>query len=143
MDKKGVTGLPLTLAVTFLILALFVPTALGMVSDLGDDASAAVSKSEAGRVGEAAKRAYYSGAGSSDKVSVSLPGGSCLVIGGEGSDSYCITVLLGDSVAEKVYMQRPPVKFLGDPVYLMGERTVSIECVFEDGVYGVRVSVLD
>jgi len=143
LNRKGVTGLPITLAVTFLILALFVPIAIGMVSDFEKDTSAAVAKAEAGKIEDAAGRAYYSGAGSTSRVSVSLSGGSCLMLGGEGSDSYSISILLDDTVVDKIYLQRPPVKFLGDPLYLMGDRTVSMECVFENGVYGIRVSVID
>ena len=135
--------LPIWLVVTFLILAVFVPVALHMVDDLGKDSAAAYGKSEAEKVENVIKRAYYSGAGSSDTVSVSLSGGTCLVIGGNGSDAYCITVLLDDTVVEKVYLQKPSVKIIGEPLYVMGKRTLSVECVMESGIYGVKVSIID
>jgi len=65
------------------------------------------------------------------------------MLGGEGSDSYCISILIDDTVFEKLYLQRPSVKLLGDPVYVMGNKTVSAECVIENGIYGVKVSIID
>jgi ABC-type Fe3+-hydroxamate transport system substrate-binding protein len=136
-------GFPLRLAVTFLILALFVPVAVSMVSDLEENSSAASGKAEAEKIADAAKRTYYSGVGSTDTVSVSLSSRSCLIIGGEGSDSYSISILFDDKVIEKVFLQRPSVKFLGEPIYLMGNATISMKCVIDNGVYGVRVSIID
>jgi hypothetical protein len=114
-----------------------------MVSSLEKDSAASAATAEAERIEDTVKRIYYSGVGSADTVRISLSGGSSLVLGGEGSDSYCITVLLDDSVAEKVYLQRPSVKFLGDPVYLTGNKTVQITCAVENGMYGVGVSIVD
>ncbi|MDR2698689.1 MAG: hypothetical protein LBB30_03305 [Candidatus Methanoplasma sp.] len=136
-------GFPMRLAVTFLILALFVPVTIGMMDGMERDSAVSVAKTEAERIADTIKRTYYSGAGSTDTVGISLSGGSCLVIGGEGSDSYCISILLDDTVAERIYLQRPTVRFLGDPVHVMGIGTVSVECVNENGVYGVKVSVID
>jgi len=134
---------PVWLAVTFLILSIFVPIAISMVGDLEHDSAASSAKAEAERIEDTVKKAYYSGAGSAAKVSVSLLGGSCLVIGGEGSDSYCISIMIDDNVAEKLYLQRPSVKFLGEPLYVMGNKTLSVKCIVENGVYGVEVSVVD
>ena len=134
---------PVLLAVTFLILAIFVPIALGMVSNLEHDSAASAAKAEAEKIENTAKKTYYSGIGSTDTVSVSVSGGSCLMIGGEGSDQYCISIMLGDTVAEKIYLERPSVKFLGDPVYIMGNKTISVKCAVEGGAYGIKVSVLD
>ena len=134
---------PVWLAVTFLILAVFVPVALHMVSDLEHDSSASAAKAEAEKIQNSVKKTYYSGIGSTDIVSVSVSGGSCLVLGGEGSDMYCISILLGDDVADKLYLQRPSVRFLGDPVCVTGNRTLSVECMMVDGAYGVEVSIID
>ncbi|MCL1978986.1 MAG: hypothetical protein FWG60_02370 [Methanomassiliicoccaceae archaeon] len=143
MNKKGMIGFPMRLAVTFLILAIFVPVAFSMVDGLEKDSAASAAKAEAEKIAGAAKRTYYSGAGSTETISISLSGGSCLVIGGEGSESYSISILLGDNVVEKMYLQRPSVRFLGDPLYLMGNRVITAECVIDDGTYGVKVVILD
>ena len=134
---------PVLLAVTFLILAVSVPIAISMLDGLEKDSAASAARAEAERIENAVKRAYYSGAGSVDTVNVSVSGGSYLMLGGDGSDSYCISILLDDTVVEKLYLQRPSVKFLGGPLYITGNRTVSVECAVENGVYGVRVSVID
>ncbi|MCL2334039.1 MAG: hypothetical protein FWC52_04530 [Candidatus Methanoplasma sp.] len=135
--------LPIWLVVTFLILAVFVPVALNMMGDLQEDSAVSAARAESEKIEDAVKRTYYSGAGSTDTVSISLSGGMCLLLGGEGSDSYCISIMHDDTVVEKNYLQRPSVKFLGDPLYVMGNRTLSIECVIVGGVYGVEVSVID
>jgi len=135
--------MPVWLVVTFLILAVFVPVALHMVDDLQEDSAASAAKAEAEKIENVVKKVYYSGAGSTDAVSISLSGGSCLLLGGEGSDSYCISIMRDDTVVEKLYLQRPSVKFLGDPFYVMGNRILSIECAIVDGVYGVEVSIID
>ena len=135
--------LPILLVVTFLILAVFVPVAVGMADGFEKDSAASAAKAEAERIGDTVKRVYYSGAGSTGKVSVSLSGGTCLVLGGDGSDSYCISILADDTVSEKLYLQRPSVKFLGEPLYVTGNRTVLAECIIENGDYGVRVSIVD
>ncbi len=135
--------LPITLVVTFLILAVCVPVASGMMDDFGKGSTVSAAKAEAERIDDAVKKAYYSGAGSTGTVAVSLSGGACLVLGGEGSDSYCISIVVDDIVEEKMYLQRPSVKFLGEPTYIMGNRTISIECAIDGGSYGVKVSVID
>jgi hypothetical protein len=143
MNKKGMIGFPMRLAVTFLILALFVPAAFGMVSDMEKSSAASAAKAEAEKIEDTVKRIYYTGAGSTGTVNVSLSSGACLVLGGEGSDSYCITVFIYDKKVDNIYLQRPSVKFLGDPLFLMGDRTVQIECVIMKGVYGVEVRLID
>jgi hypothetical protein len=136
-------GFPMRLAVTFLILAIFVPVAFSMVDGLERDSEAASAKTEAEKIADSAKRMYYSGAGSTDTVAISLSGSSCLIIGGDGSNAYCISILNDDTVVEKFYMQRPSVKYLGEPLYLIGSKTVSVECVMNNGEYGVVVKVID
>lgn len=134
---------PVWLAVTFLILAIFVPVAISMLDNLEHDSATSAAKTEAEKVEDTVKKAYYSGVGSAYEVSVSLRGGSSLVFGGDGSDSYCISIMLDDTVAEKLYLQRPSVKFLGEPLCVMGNKTISVKCVIEDGTYGVEVSIVD
>jgi hypothetical protein len=137
LNKKGIVGFPLRLAVASLILAVFVPAAAGMIGDLEKDTSISAAKTEAERISDTVKRIYYSGTGSKGTVDVSLVSGSCLVLGGEGSDSYCITILFGDVSVGKIYMQRPSVMFIGDPLQITGSRTISFVCVNDGGKYGV------
>lgn len=135
--------LPIWLVVTFLILAVFVPVAMSMTDDLQEDSAVSAARAEAGKIENAVKEAYYSGDGSGDTVTVSLSGGTCLLLGGEGPDSYCISIMRDDTVVEKLYLQRPSVKFLGDTLYVLGDRTLSVECTASDSTYGVEVSIVD
>ncbi|MDR3074732.1 MAG: hypothetical protein LBU30_01670 [Candidatus Methanoplasma sp.] len=143
LDKKGVVGFPMRLAVTSLILAIFIPLAIGMVDDLEKDASISDTRGEAERIADTVKRIYYSGTGSTGTVDVSLVSRSGLVLGGDGSDSYCIAISFDGRTAEKIYLQRPSVKFIGDPLQITGNRTLSIECIDDGDTYGVRVNIVD
>jgi hypothetical protein len=131
------------LAVTFLILAIFVPAAAGMIDDFKMESSASAAKAEADRIADAAKKVYYSGSGSNSRLDVSLPQGSCLVVGGDGSDSYCITIQIDDNDIEKLYLQRPSVRFFGEPLFINGSMEVSLRCVVSEGAYGIEVEAVD
>lgn len=143
LNRKGVVGFPMRLAITFLILSLFVPVAFTMMNDLDERSQVSAAKYEAEKIGDSVKKMYYSGIGSTCTVDVELTNKSCLVIGGEGSDAYTIRIMIDDSEKERTYLQRPSVKLICDPIYLQGNCTLSLTCVAENGIYGVEVSVLD
>ena len=130
------------LAITFLILSLFVPISLSMVSDMDEEIKNNSAADEIDKIISSSKKAYHAGAGSSMVIEVSLASGYSAVIGGEGSDAYSIMILKGDKETERLHLERPSVKFIGDPIYIAGQRTLSIDCV-NDGEYGVKVRIID
>ncbi|MDR3282767.1 MAG: hypothetical protein LBS92_04060 [Candidatus Methanoplasma sp.] len=143
MDRKGMVGFPVRLAVTFLILALAVPSLMAMMGGMQEEAGESAAASEADKISSAVSRAYYSGVGGTCTVGVSISSGYRLVIGGDGADAYCISVLCGDEPKEKIYLQRPPVRIMNsEPLEISGERTLLCTCAAVEGAYGVEVSVI-
>ncbi|MDR3206455.1 MAG: hypothetical protein LBT41_05130, partial [Candidatus Methanoplasma sp.] len=90
----------------------------------------------------AVSRAYYSGAGGTCTVSISLSSEYGLAIGGDGANAYCISVMHDGEPVEKIYLQRPPVRIMNsEPLEVSGNRTLLCTCTLTDGEYGVEVSV--
>lgn len=143
LDRKGVIGFPMRLAIAFLILSIFVPITLTMVDDLDDQSQTTIAKQEAERIEDRIKQTYYSGTGSICTVDVQLSGGSYLILGGDGSDAYSMRIMIDDTEKEKVFLQRPSVRLMGGPLYVNGNCTLSLECVSENEIYGIEVSIVD
>ncbi|NLU45690.1 MAG: hypothetical protein GXX87_01940, partial [Euryarchaeota archaeon] len=88
-------------------------------------------------------RVYYMGAGSACAVDVSLPAGCMMAVGGEGTDAYSIGIFLDGVEKDRIYLERPLVRILGDGLDVHGKSRISVECVRLDGVYGVSVGIDD
>ena len=142
LDRKGVVGLPLRLAMTFLILSISVPAVMYMVDDLQEDSDLSLLRYESTRLSDTMTTAYYSGEGSVQTISVSIKYNSSLVIGGEGKDAFCISILVDNQEKEKHYLERPSVRILNEQLHISGNRTLQCRCVSVDGVYGVEVTVI-
>lgn len=143
MDRKGMIGFPMRLAVTFLILSVSVPSMLYLADGFEDDSDVSAVTHEADRISDVLSKTYYTGTGSRNTVDIHVDGGCSIVIGGSGSDAYSMTVMKGDAEKDKLYMQRPAVRIIGDALEVSGDRTLMCESVEDDGHYGVKVTVID
>lgn len=143
IGRKGVIGLPVRLTVAFLIISISVPVLTGMAADLKEDNAVMSASKEADRIADAVSRVYYMGAGSACAVDVSLPAGCMMAIGGEGTDAYSIGIFLDGVEKDRIYLERPLVRILGDGLDVHGKSRISVECVRLDGVYGVSVGIDD
>ncbi|HKM14288.1 MAG TPA: hypothetical protein VJY42_05205, partial [Candidatus Methanomethylophilaceae archaeon] len=110
MNRKGMIGMPVRLAITFLILAITVPLLMGVADDLRNDVEASDLAVQADIVTKTAEKAYYAGIGSEFTANVSIDHNGRLIIGGDGSDAYCVRMIYGDKETGKVVMDRPLVK---------------------------------
>jgi hypothetical protein len=142
MNKKGVIGLPLRLAMTFLILSLSVPVVVYMVEDLRDDSDVALLRNEASKISDTVSKAYYSGEGGMFTVDISVKSDCVLTIGGEGKDAYSIGLFVGDTEVERIFLQRPSVKIVNECLDVSGDRTLQCQSVLINGTYGVEVSII-
>ncbi len=143
LDRRGAIGLPVRLAVAFLILSVSVPVLTGVAADLEDGSSVASATQEAGRIADAVGRVYYMGEGSVRTVEVHLPPGCMLSLGGSGAGAYSIGVHLDDAERGRVYLERPPVRLLGEGIEVHGSTVLSVACLKSGGIYGVEVGFLD
>lgn len=123
-----------------LIIATVTPVVLNMadVAERGMEVSESVS--EARTLADGISRAYYGGSGTTVTVSLSLPPGESLAIGGDGGDAYSIRILIDGEEREKIVLRNPSVEILGGETAISGDAVVSLRCEICDGIYGVRVS---
>ena len=140
VNKKGMIGFPFRLAIAFLILALCVPTLIHMVDGFQQNAEIDSVSIEAQKISNTISRTYYSGIGSVCTLDVSIDNDCYIKIGGEGTDAYSIGIFLGDNEKNKLYLERPSVKIIGNGLEISGNRTLMFECIKIDNICGVEVT---
>ena len=141
MDRKGVIGLPMRLAVAFLIIALFAPSLVSAAETFGNDADLADMEKEARKAEKLADDLWFAGKDSTGTVELRLDPGYGLRFGGEDADAWSYRITKGDSVVEIHYMETPDVRFLGDGFTAGGHCTLRMDCIVDDeGVYGISVA---
>lgn len=143
MDRKGTIGMPVRLAVTFLILAITIPLLTDAVGEYQESTEEIRLMAGANIISDTAERTFYAGEGSAFTAEVSIGNGNRLFIGGEGADAYTIRMFCGDSDAGRIVMDRPAVRIAGDGIYISGQRTLMFECVKDSLGCAVEVSVID
>lgn len=140
MDRRGVLGLPMRLAVAMVIVSVCVPSLVYATETFKADSDVSEAASEVEKMVSAADSVYYSGYGSTCTIYVSIPAGCEIIIGGEDQDAYTMRVTYDGDVKKTVYTQRPMIQFLGGPVTVTGSPELRFECVSEGGIYGVKVT---
>ncbi len=141
MDRRGITGFPMRLAVTAVILSLCVPVLAEMADGFREDACRTEALHQADIIDGCASSLFFSGPGSTRVVELQIPAGYELWVGGEGTDAYSVAVCRGDVPTDRVYMQHPSFRFTGGCVKLTGFVTLRLECQSVDGGCGIGVSV--
>lgn len=142
MDRKGVIGMPVRLAVTFLILAIAVPVLMDYVEDYRDGTEASGLMVQAEVVSDTAEKTFYAGKGGVFTAEISVGNGNRLIIGGQGADAYAVRMFCGDEDVGRLVMDRPAVRIAGDGVAVSGERTLLFECVADGAGCAVEVRVI-
>ena len=122
-----------------LIIATVTPIVLNMADVAEHGMETSESMSEARTLADGVSRAYYGGSGTTVTVSLSLPAGESLAIGGDGGDAYSIRIFIDGEERERVLLQNPSVEILGGETEISGDAVVSLRCEVSEGVYGVRV----
>lgn len=143
LGRKGMVGFPVKLAVAFLILSVSIPAVTGMAGNLTDGNAVDSATAEAGKVVSAISKVYYSGIGSMQTVELSISSKSHLKIGGEGSHAYSVGIFLEDAEKNRLVLQRPSVKILGEGLEVSGNVLLSVKCVQAGKGCGVEVGIVD
>ena len=143
MDRKGIMSLPIKMTVAFLILSIFIPVLTGMIGDLEENNDNESVTTEAKKISDAMSKTYYAGIGGNCTVNVTIDYNCHITLGGEDSKAYSIGIFVLDKEVNRLYLERPSVKIIGDGLDVSGNRTLLIECVKLNGLYGVEVSILD
>lgn len=142
MNRKGILGFPIRIAVAFLILSIAVPTMVYMVQDFEDNTDAASVTNEAEKISDAITRSYYSGTGGICTVDVSVDLNYHIELGGEDSKGYSIGIYKGDEEVDRIFLQRPAIHITNN-IQISGEQTLSCKCVRTGDTCGVEVSIID
>lgn len=132
MDRCGMTGFPMRLTVAAILLSVCLPAIAGMADDFGGESSITDGESQARIIRETASSLYYSGPGSSKNVELRIPAGYEILIGGEGAQSYAVSVMKDGTAVSTGYMQYPAVRFSGG-TEVSGIVTLSLRCINVDG----------
>ncbi len=93
MNDSGVLGMPFRIAISLMVIALMVPAAVSISHDMEMEADEAEGVSLAEQVAEATTRAYFSGVGGTVSLSMDIPQGRALGIGGDGADAYSLSLI--------------------------------------------------
>ncbi|MCQ2078964.1 MAG: hypothetical protein MJZ38_02770 [archaeon] len=139
MDRRGVMGFPLRLGLAFTLLALCLPLLTTLAGDFQADVSGNGMHGEVERITRAADRVFYGGPGSTCVVDVTVAPGFSIVIGGDGADAYSISITRDGVETEKIYLEHPQVRFIGDARSIDSTSSLRITCV-DNPHYGVEVT---
>jgi hypothetical protein len=140
-NKKGVMGLPIKLMVTMTIIAISLPALTGIMDDSERGMADAEMGQEAERFMNAAVLAHRSGDGSSRTVSISLPAGCELCVGGEGSDAFCVRSMYNGEIVSKNYFEMPVLK-ISEQMTFSGKVTLKLTSVDCGNIPEIEVTVL-
>ena len=130
-SRKGVVGLPIKLAVSFLILALMVPPIMSSIDTIRDDVEEGGLKAAAEELGDLIDLVGSKGTGYEMSHKLDLPDGVCLTVG--GTEGHLIRASLNDDIVTRVLLDRP---VCSDEINLCG--TVIIELSSDQNGVNVR-----
>ena len=140
-NRKGVMDLPIRLMVVVMILSISLPLVCEALDENEKDISDIEMNSEIDRIVGAMSAAHYSGTGSSRTVTVDIPSGCEIRIGGEGIDSLSIRSYYGGELTSTSYFERPAVKICDETV-ITGYMTLILKSIDTDGTPGIGVSII-
>ena len=128
--------------IVFLILSISVPVLLGAMEHGREDSAASEMEKEFGRLHDAISKAHYSGIGSERTITVTVPDGCAVEMGGEAGDAYSLRGSYNGSVIVTRYMERPAIMLMFDGTLESGKHTLIITSVTIDGKAAAEVREL-
>jgi hypothetical protein len=131
--------LPIRLMVVFLLLSISVPIIANVMEQSEENTMDMTMEHEIGRLFDSVASVYYSGAGSSRTVSINVPNGCEMYIGGNGTDSYSIRSSFKGSPGPARYMERPNAELLCDITLYGGTHELSVLSVMKNGKIAVEI----
>lgn len=136
-DTRGIIGLPVKLAVCFLVLGLMVPLVTDVVRDADEEMSLHELRGEAMDLRDSVQRAYFQQAVVTHELRI--PSGQSLVVGGGDGYGYLIRLCVDGQQVENLTLGSSVV--LGEETVLSGHMVLKLSgCMDEDGDYGVVVT---
>ena len=142
MDGRGVIGFPMRLMLAAVLLALCTPVLAEMTEGFRDQTHESEAQCQTDKIREASASLYLSGPGSSRVVSIDIPAGYSITVGGEGAQAYSITVLKGDGQVSLTYNEHPSFRFIDVVKDISGHCELLLSCEKDSDGCGIRVAVI-
>jgi len=133
--------MPFRIMISLMVIALMVPALAALANDMEMAADEAEGESLAELVADASARAYLSGAGSSVSLTMDMPAGRSLAIGGEGADAYTIRIFSDGEPLGSIVLDNPPIRLICPETVVEGYAELLFEAVPHEGRLCVAVTV--
>ena len=134
-------SLPIKLMVTALVITISLPLITNVMDDSERSMADAEMDQEVVKVMKAAKLVHRSGNGSSRTVSISLPAGCEMCVGGNGSDVFCVRSVYNGEIVSKHYFETPVLKITEQMIFT-GKVTLKLTSNETGDVPEIEVTVL-
>ena len=144
LGGRGVISLPIRLMIVFLILAISMPALMNVLEDNERSSTATAMEYEFSRFADSAAKAHYSGIGSTRSLTMDVPSGCEVFIGGDGTEAYMLRgTYRGETVIVR-YMEQPPLALLPsfDGVVGPGRHDLTITSVLHQGHGAAEVRLI-
>lgn len=131
--------IPVKLIVVFLVLSISFPMIMNAVDRNEEVTAVNEMEYEFTRFADAVTSVHYSGEGSMRSVTLDVPEGCTVQIGGEGADAYSIRGRYHDGNDTVRYMEVPPIMFVSELHLMDGEHVITVTSVTYNGKAAVAV----
>ena len=131
--------LPIRLMVVFLLLSISVPLVANAMEQNEEDTKGTAMEHEIGRLYDSIIVVYYTGTGSSRTVSITVPNGCEMYVGGEGIEAFSIRSSFKGSPGPARYMETPTVELISNETLYEGKHNLVLLSVIKDGKAAVEV----
>ncbi len=140
-DSRGIMSLPIKLMVTALVITISLPLLTNVMDDSERDMASTEMDQEVAKFMKAAELAHRSGNGSSRTVSISLPAGCEMCVGGNGSDMFCVRSVYNGETVSKHYFETPALK-IAEQMTFTGKVTLKLTSNETGDVPEIEVTVI-
>ena len=140
-NRKGIMSLPIKLMVTMLIIAISLPLLSDVIQDSERDMASAEMEQEAIRFMNSAELALRSGNGSSRVITIDLPAGCELNVGGEGSDAFCVRTVYNGDIVSRYYFDNPVLRITEEMTFT-GKMVLKLTSDETGDIPGMEVTIL-
>ena len=140
-DRRGIMSLPIKLMVTALVITISLPLLTNVMGDSERSMADAEMDQEVTKFMKAAELAHRSGDGSSRTVSISLPAGCEMCVGGDGSDAFCVRSVYNGEIVSKHYFETPVLKITEQMIFT-GKVTLKLTSNEAGDIPEIEVTVL-
>lgn len=125
--------------VVFLIISISLPLVINVMEDNKETSAASALEHEFGRFYDAASVVHYSGIDSTRTITLNVPEGCGISIGGDGVDAYSLRGTYEEKEVAVRYMEQPRIMLVFGEILTEGKHTLEIRSLVIDGKAAVEV----